>query len=286
MGILLTAPYLLRHMVAAQCGILVLASTAVNSGNIASSGFGDAAVKYVAMYRGRRDLSGIARVVRGMLSINLTLGGAFAIALWSLAPYAAAHIAQIDPGLRIAAIHSFRIGSLLLLIRSIDGVFVSTLRAFESYSPATRITMTSRIASLVAAIALVASGRGVADIMLATLVISTLAATAQGIAVRAFAGKFLLLPSLNRETLSQIMGFGCFSWLQAVSAAIFGQADRIVIGVLLGAPAVAGYSLCAQAAQTIHGVVAAGFHALFPSPEFTARNGASRRTPAHDLESF
>jgi O-antigen/teichoic acid export membrane protein len=264
LGLLVTAPYLLRHMGTAQFGIWVLASTAVNSGNIASSGFGDAAIKYVAMYRGRNDTSGVAKVIQGMLSINLALGGFFAAALWSLAPYASGHIAHIDGALRVAAIHSFRIGSLLLVVRCIDGVLVSTLRAFEHYAPAVRITMCSRIAALIAAVVLVACGRGVVDIMLATLEIAAFAAVAQGIAVRAFVGRIVLLPSLHRDTLSKIMGYGCFSWLQAISAAVFGQADRLVIGVILGAPAVAGYALCAQAAQTIHGVVAAGFHALFP----------------------
>jgi O-antigen/teichoic acid export membrane protein len=264
LGLLLTAPYLLRHMGAAQFGIWVLASAAVNSGNTASSGFGDAAVKYVAMYRGRNDATGIARVVRGMLSINLALGGLFAIALWSLAPFAAGRVAQIDPGLRATATNCFRIGSLLLLVRSIDGVFTSTLRAFERYSPAVRITLCSRIAALVAAVALVACGGNVLEIMQATLAIATLAVIAQGIAVRAIAGRIVLLPSLHGETLSKIMNYGCFSWLQAVSSAVFSQADRLVIGMTLGAPAVAGYALCAQAAQTIHGIVAAGFHALFP----------------------
>lgn len=264
LGLLLAAPYLLRHLGASQFGIWVLASAAVNSGNVLSSGFGDAAVKYVAMYRGRNDSSGIARIVRGMMAINLTLGGLVAVALWSIAPYAADHIAHIDAGLRDVCLRSFRVGSLLLVVRSIDGVFVSTVRAFERYGPAVRITMCSRIAALVAAIILVAHGRGVAEIMLATLWISAFAAVAQGFAVRAIAGKILLLPSMDRKTLSMIAGFGCFSWLQALSSVAFGQVDRIVIGVFLGAPAVACYGLCAQAAQTIHGISGAGFHVLFP----------------------
>ena len=69
---------------------------------------------------------------------------------------------------------------------------------------------------------------------------------------------------MHRETLTAIASFGCFSWLQAVSAAAFGQVDRLVVGMFLGAPAVACYAICAQAAQTIHGIVGAGFHALFP----------------------
>ena len=263
-GFLLAAPYLLRHMGAAQFGIWVLASTAVNSGNTISSGFGDAAVKYVATYRGRNDRDGIARIVRTMISINLAMSGLLAVFLWSLAPYTVSHIAHVDDGLRTACLQSFRIGSLLLVVRSLDGVFVSTLRAFEHYSPAVLISMCSRICVLLAAIAAVARGLGVVDIMLATLAIATLAAVAQGFAVRMTAGPIILLPSMHRETLSLIANFGCFSWLQAVSAAVFGQIDRLVVGMFLGAPAVASYALCAQAAQSVHGVVAAGFHVLFP----------------------
>jgi O-antigen/teichoic acid export membrane protein len=216
------------------------------------------------MYHGRNDAGGVARIVRGMIAINLALSGLLAISLWGLAPYAVNHIAHIDAGLRDACLQSFRIGSLLLVVRSIDSVFASTQRALQRYSPAVRIAIFSRVGALVAAIALVVHGFGVVEIMLATLSISTFAAVAQGIAVRAIAGKILLWPSLHRETLSMIANFGCFSWLQAVSAVAFGQADRLVIGTFLGAPAVAIYALCAQAAQTIHGITGAGFHALFP----------------------
>ncbi len=264
LGMLLAAPYLLRHLGASQFGIWVLASAAVSSGNLLASGFGDAAVKYGSMYHGRDDVGGVARIVRGMVAINLALSGLLAIALWSLAPYVVNHIAHIDAGLRDACLRSFRIGSLLLVVRSIDSVFASTMRALERYSPAVRIAIFSRDGALDAAIVLVAHGFGVVEIMLATLCISTFAAVAQGIAVRVIAGRISLWPSVHRETLSMIANFGCFSWLQAVSAVAFGQVDRLVIGIFLGAPAVAIYALCAQAAQTIHGIVGAGFHALFP----------------------
>jgi O-antigen/teichoic acid export membrane protein len=264
LGLLLAAPYLLRHMGAAQFGVWVLASAAVNSGNVLSSGFGDAAVKYVSMYRGRRDMEGVARVVRGMLSINLALSGLLAGVLWVVSPLAAAHVPHLDGGLRAACTQSFRIGSLLLVVRSLDGVFANAMRAFERYSPPVRISVGFRVGTLVAAVVLVAYGYGVVEIMLATLGMAACAAVAQGLALRVVVGRFALAPSFHRETLRLIAGFGAFSWLQALSAAVLGQADRLVIGFFLGAPAVAVYGLCAQAAQTIHGIVAAGFHVLFP----------------------
>ncbi|HEY4378862.1 MAG TPA: oligosaccharide flippase family protein [Acidobacteriaceae bacterium] len=264
LGMLLAAPYLLHHLGSSQFGIWILATAAVSGGNLLSTGFGDAAVKYGAMYRGRNDSAGIARVVRNMMTVNLALSGLLAFALWSLAPYAARHVAHIEASLQLVCIQSFRIGSLLLVVRSLDNVFASTLRAFERYAPPVRISIFSRASSLIASVVLVGYGHGVVAIMLATLCISMIALVAQGIAVRVVVGSIVLLPSFHRETLSMIAGFGSFSWLQAVSALVFGQADRLIIGMVLGAPAVACYALCAQAAQTIHGVAGAGLHILFP----------------------
>jgi O-antigen/teichoic acid export membrane protein len=44
----------------------------------------------------------------------------------------------------------------------------------------------------------------------------------------------------------------------------FGQADRFFVGFMMGAPSVAYYGLCVQAAQPIHGLIASGMHFLFP----------------------
>jgi O-antigen/teichoic acid export membrane protein len=62
-GMLLAAPFLLRHLGAAQYGVWLLASAAVSSGGIVSGSFGDAAIKYVGECRGRQDWPGVIRIV-------------------------------------------------------------------------------------------------------------------------------------------------------------------------------------------------------------------------------
>ncbi len=58
-GMLLAAPFLLRHLGAAQYGVWILASAAVSSGGIVSGSFGDAVIKYVGDCRGRKDWPGV-----------------------------------------------------------------------------------------------------------------------------------------------------------------------------------------------------------------------------------
>jgi len=263
-GMLLAAPFLLRHLGTSQYGVWILAGAAVSGGGIVSSSFGDAVIKYVGACRGRRDWSGIARIVGNMISINLLLSGILAITLWFLAPYVARHVVRVDLELQGICLRSLRIGSGLLLVKSIESVFVSTLRAFETYGPTVRIAICSRIAILASAIALAAFGRNVVWILVATLIISLLGTLAQALALRTKIGNFSPMPLWHRKTVSDIAAFGTFSWLQAVASVGFSHADRFFVGFFMGAPAVAYYGLCVQAAQPIHGLISSGMHFLFP----------------------
>jgi O-antigen/teichoic acid export membrane protein len=263
-GMLLAAPFLLRHLGTAQYGVWILAGAAVSSGGIVSGSFGDAVIKYVGDCRGRADWSGVTRIVRSMISINLTLSSTLAIALWYLAPYLARHIVKVDLELQSICLRSLRIGSGLLVVRSIESVFISTLRAFEIYGSTVCISVCSRIAVLASAIVLTSYRYSVVWIMIATLFISTAGTLAQALALRNKIGGFLPLPSWHLKTVSNIATFGSFSWLQAISSVVFSHADRFFVGFLMGAPAVAYYGLCVQAAQPIHGLISSGMHFLFP----------------------
>ncbi len=264
LGMLLAAPFLLHRLGLAQYGLWMIASAAIGSGGLLSTGFSDMAVKYVSMYRGRGDWHSVVRVIQSSIAINLTLGLLMAVVLWIAAPLAAVHIFHIQQSLQSVFIQSIRLGSAALLVRSLDSILVSVLRAYEQYRPAVQITVFTRSLVLVSAVVLVARGHGVVSIMLATLVVNAAGMMLQALAVRSHIGAVSFVPSWNNELLPAISSFGCFSWLQALSGIVFGQADRLIVGALLGTSAVAYYSICTQAAQPIHGVVASGLHFLFP----------------------
>jgi O-antigen/teichoic acid export membrane protein len=264
LGMLLAAPFLLKHLGTAQYGVWVLASATVSGGGIVSGSFGDAVIKYVGDCRGRRDWPGIKRIVRSMMSINLMLSGILAIALWYMAPYVGRHIVKVDLELQTICLRSLRIGSGLLLLKSVESLFISTLRAFETYRSTVLISICSRAAILVSALVLTRCGRNVVWIMVATLFISALGTLTQALALRTRIGSFSPMPSLHRKTVLDIAAFGSFSWLQAISSIAFSHADRLFVGFFMGAPAVAYYGLCVQAAQPIHGLISSGMHFLFP----------------------
>jgi O-antigen/teichoic acid export membrane protein len=73
-----------------------------------------------------------------------------------------------------------------------------------------------------------------------------------------------LMPRFDRDATRALLGFGKFTWFQAVSALLLGQFDRLVTGAALGAAAVSSYAMCAQLSQPVYGITAAGLNFLFP----------------------
>ena len=275
---LLAAPFLLRRLGLEQYGLWMLATAAVSSTNLISTGFGDAALKYASMYRGKNDRKRMEDTLRVNLAINLVLGGALALVMWYGSSLAARSLFKIEQSLQGAAVTAFRIGSLILLVRCVESVLVAALRAHERYGPSVVINVISRATIVITACVLVSQGYGIVGIMLGTLCVVIGSTTAQLTAARAVMGPISLIPSINNAAFSEVFGFGFFSWLQAVAGCVFNQADRLLIGVLLGTSAVAYYSVCVQAAQPIHGLIAAGLHFLFP--HLSARLS---RAPASEL---
>ncbi|WP_263356195.1 oligosaccharide flippase family protein [Acidicapsa ligni] len=261
---LCSAPFLLHRLGVEQYAIWVLASAAVTSGILLSAGFGDAALKFIAAYRGSNDHVGVERIIRTLLGINLALGTTIAILVGLLIPFLVSHLPNVSAALRISYQRALAIGCILLVVKAVESVFICAQRAYERYDVAARFTIATRVATIGAAVAIAAFGRGTVTIMLSTLLIAIISASLQAFAVWRRLAMHSLLPSLNRASVRELFGFGAFSWIQGAVGLLTGQADRFLVGYLLGMHAIAYYSICVQAALPIHGIVAAGLQVLFP----------------------
>ncbi len=259
---LATARYFIRHLGMAQFGLWMLVLAIIGSSGTLCTGFGDAALKYVSMMRGRRDYEGVMQVIESSFTLNLNCGIVVAIALYMLSPWASGHIFRLDRSLAAILIGALRIGALVLVVRSVAFVFISTLRAFENYRTAAQITSFTRIAIIGTALILIIQGHGVIAIMVGSFIWELAAISALVISVR----KVLPAQTIgsSQPILRNLMSFGAYSWLQALSGTIFSQADRLLVAALLGPAALAYYGICIQAAQPIHGLAAAGLNVLFP----------------------
>jgi O-antigen/teichoic acid export membrane protein len=263
-GMLLVAPIVLHKLGVAEYGIWTVATAAVSTGGIIASGFGDANIQQIAKLRAAGNTEALENSVRSILGINLVLGALLACAGWLLSPYAARHIAASAIGLEKVCLLSLRIASFLMLVRALESVCISTVRAFEQYGAAVRISLAARILTLGVAAMLAYFGFGTGYLMEATALILVVGTCLQFMKLHKFLGNASLMPTFNRDAMRGLVDFGAFSWLQAVAGVMFGQVDRLLLGVSLGAVAVASYALCIQLAQPVYGMTASCLHFLFP----------------------
>lgn len=274
--LVVAAPFLVARLGLDQFGIWMLVSAIAGTVGVLSLGLGDATVKYVSAYRARQDVPGVARIFRAVLALSAAFGIVAALPVMlgarALVQYVF-RIGSLDPTLATRAI---QLGGVMLLLRSVDSVFVSLLRGHEDYVSAVRITVFVRVLTIAAAVVLAGFGFTVISILVASV-----GAILAGIVLLVVAAHRVLpgaplWPSFDRKTWDEISHFGIFTWIQGVAAAVFNHADRLLIGALLGTAAVGVYSICVQATQPIHSLLAAGFNVLFPHLSSRRETGDAR----------
>jgi O-antigen/teichoic acid export membrane protein len=263
-GMLLVAPLILHKLGASEYGLWMIATAIVSAGGIIASGFCDVNIQQVARLRTSSEMSAVVQTVRSMMGINLLLGLIIAIGVWIAAPYAARNIAVSHLTPVRECLICIRIGGGLILVRAIESVGVSTHRAFEQYRGTVQISTAVRLLTLASAAVLVLLGRRTVSILLATGVFLILGTYIQFRGLRGLLGPANLWPSFQLREAKALMGPGVFIWMQTLGSVVFGQFDRILLGVSLGALAVAPYALCVQFAQPIFGLTASALHFLFP----------------------
>jgi O-antigen/teichoic acid export membrane protein len=262
------APLVLHRLGAAEYGIWSVTTAVISIGGVIASGFGDANIQRVARLRGHKDLSAasadMVRTVRSLLTIHLALGTLLALIAWCAVPWMAVRLAHAQPAQTRECVVALRLASVLILLRALETVPVSTQRAFEQFGSAVRINTGVRLLTLGTAAVLAVAGRHVVSLLLATAVALTIGTALQYRELCRLLGSPVLRPMLDRASLKTLLHTGLFTWLQALGGVIFSQLDRVVLGVAVGAAAAAPYLLCVQFAHPIAGLTGSALSFLFP----------------------
>jgi len=271
------APVVLHRLGAAEYGIWSVTTAVISIGGVIASGFADASLQRVARLRGHEDVadakSAMVQTVRSLLSLHLVLGTLLALIAWCAVPVMAVRLAHAQPAQTRECVDALRIASVLILLRALETVPVSTQRAFEQFGSAVRINTGVRFVTLIAAAALALAGRHVVSMLMMTAAALTIGTALQYRELQRLLGAAALYPALDRAALHGLLRTGLFTWLQALGGVIFSQLDRIVLGVAVGAAAAAPYMLCVQFAHPIAGLTGAALSFLFPH---LSRSVASR----------
>lgn len=273
--LLFATPVLLRSLGVQQYGTWILVNSIAATASGLGGGFGDGAIKYVAMYRGRGDERGAVRSLLAVLAVNCTFGLAAAAVLSLCAPWLIDRVFAVQPALQHTGVVAVRISAGLLVLRFAESVFTSALRGCEQYRAMVVTSVSGRSLATLLAAALALQGQGLVPIFWTSLIVG-----AASLAIQAWLTSRTLPILASARGLSiglgarEVFSFGSFTWMKASLGVLVAYADRLLIAALLGTGPLAFYAICSQLTQPIPAFLASVWNFVFPRLSAQSASGS------------
>jgi O-antigen/teichoic acid export membrane protein len=247
-----------------QYGILIIANSVV--GIIGGFNFGltESTVKLVSKYRGDEDLLNITKTIQTTYSIFIIISILMAVGVYVISPYVCNNFFKLTKEDTKQAITALQIAGVGLGIRTISSVFSSALRGYERYDIVGKINSISAVITISISVILAILGSNIQNILIANVIILTVVALLQIYIIKKIVKDISFIPSIDKGIVNESLSFGMYTWIQGFASLIYGQADKIIIGSLLGMTAATYYTVSLQVAQQAHGIIGSSLAFLFP----------------------
>lgn len=259
----LATPIFLNTLGPAQYGQWMLLLTFNGLGGLAGLGMGASATKEVSANRGRRNSDAAVQAVRTSLAATLSMSLVLATILILIGlTIGPSWLSKAGDTELIQVL--FIAGAVLITLEQIDLVFASTIKGFERFDLSAKVEIASRLFLIVASLVAAVLTENIIWVIGISIVVLFGRTIFKYRIVRELMNYRSLTPSWDREEFAKIFGFGKWLWLQGIAATAFSTVDRFMIAAVLGASALAQYTICLQIAQQIQTVPAAAAQLFFP----------------------
>lgn len=263
-------PMAVARMGDAATGVWLLIGSVSGYMGLLQLGLAPAMAQFAAAHIATRDDAALSRTVSTALVLVTALGSLALLALpavpWLLRAF------SVPDALAPEAATAFTLGIVGVPMQMPGHVFNAVLGASQRQDRSTQVWMVSLLGKLVGIAALLAAGYGLAAVM--WLETGLIVVTGTLLALFAFqaAPQLRVAPTAASVSTARELGaLGGWMFVNALSASLIEQTDRIVIGLFLAVEAVTHYSAAWKIYMLIYGVsttlvqavwpVAAGLHA-------------------------
>ncbi len=258
----ISTPWFLHQLGTERYGHWMLLTATVGFGGVLNTGTGAATIKAVSAAVGRGEVDDVGgSAIRASLSIAVVGGAALTLLVFAVFWFAGTTLLgrMGDPALlELTGLAA----ALLIFVEQLDTVFSSSMKGAEQFGQAARVEIASKTAQVAVAALVVLLWPGLWGLYVALLVVAVLRLVAKTVIAKRLLRLSHLRPSLAGA--AHILHFAKWGWLQGIGGVLFGVADRMLVGSLLGAASLAYYSIASQLAMQVHAASAAGLSVIFP----------------------
>jgi O-antigen/teichoic acid export membrane protein len=238
----LMLPFNLAHLGAAAYGLWMVTASLTAYFSMLDLGYGGALVRFVAQYRARKDARSLNEVL-STLAIVYTSIGAATYALVVLAAFNLDSLLKLTPDQVPVSRALLLIVGAQVAFRFLFGVFGGVIVGFQRYHLNNLTSIATSIAVALANVAVLLLGYGVVELVAVTTAVRVAALFVYRLnAYRVFPGLHISASLFRLERLREVSGFSVYMLLLDLAHKVNYSTDVLVIGALIGAPAVAFWS--------------------------------------------
>jgi O-antigen/teichoic acid export membrane protein len=245
-------PFLVRRFGLEDYGLFLLAGSLSGYLGLMDLGVGASVVKYVAEHRARGEDEELSRVLSTSFVFYVLVGLAAGLVL-VLVAMAAPVIFRVPPQSVSLVRNLFLLSAAVSVVTWPAGLASFILAGHQRYDISSRVAIGATIGNILATTLVLVTGQGPFALLAATSVVGVLAASVNGsFALRELEGIPVRPSRAGIRTLRTIFRFSSVILVtQICGVLIYQQTDRVVLGVFVGASAIALY----EGASRVHALV-------------------------------
>jgi len=234
-------PYIVRRLGVDAYGILTLVLTVIGYFAVLDLGLGNAVIKYVAEYSAREDSEKINEVIGATILVLSLLGLLGGLAIFSIAGLLVTNFLKIPQELHAAAYLSFCVGSAGFLVTMLLSALSAIPNGLNRYDITSLITFIMGTVTMVGTVLVLYLGYGVFQVVCLNFVITLLGVLLYPLVLKKIMPAIRLRPVLSVPVLRKVVSYGIYSFFSRIAYLLNYQADRVVMGALLGISSVTYY---------------------------------------------
>lgn len=259
--IIITTPMLLKNLGSANYGIWVLINSLINILGISNFGLGNAFIKIGSEYESSENDS----MFNQLFSVAFTLSIILSLVIITLTLLFDTFVFPMffgtsDVNSILPVIHL--IGGVVGL-RIINSVISGSYMAKQRYDINSKVNIVYNVLTSILFTGLALIYKDIKLLVIFLFISTVLLLLINALIAKKVNSNLLFRLRLNRSIFMEIFRYGIYSWLQMIISALNNQADKLVIGSLLGPSVLGYYAVCMQLVIKIHEIPAAASAFLF-----------------------
>lgn len=271
----LTIPVLIRLIGVEEYGLWTLASSVVALIALAEAGLSTTTTVFVSQDLAKEDVDGLSQTLTVTFIAMLVLATLAAIVLYIVANNLVDFFPKLQLEQRLAVVKTLQLGALVVWTRLLQQVVCGIEQAYQKYAVMNLLVMLQSLLSNLGLLLIAWLGGRTIELMQCQVFINFLVLAAHISVIWLLVRDVKLRLRWSRSKGFAIARYSIITWLATLGGALFTQADRLIVGGLLGINVLGIYAVITNITSQINTFSALPIQPLLPaiSSQIVAKQG-------------